>query len=333
MIKADTPALIALDWGTSSLRAFLITARGDVIDTRASAHGIQHLPQPGVAGFEAAFAAICGDWLAQAPVPVVAGGMVGSAQGWHEVPYLPCPAPLTALPQGAERVTTALGHPILIAPGLIHSPAGTPPDVMRGEEIQIAGAIAGHPDRQARATLILPGTHSKWAQVEGGAVIGFETHMTGEMFALLRDHSILGRLMSDAPLDEPARNAAFLRGVAEAARPDAGGLTHQLFGTRTLGLTGQLPGEALAGQLPGEALADYCSGLLIGHEICAGLAARSGGPLLLVGSTALCARYDSALRAISGSGADAIIENPAPAGLFRLACDAGLLTPEHGDLT
>ncbi|EIE50621.1 2-keto-3-deoxy-galactonokinase [Salipiger aestuarii] len=318
----DTPALIALDWGTSSLRAFAMTAQGRVIDTRASGHGVQHLPEPGLPGFEAAFAAICGTWLDRAPLPVVASGMVGSAQGWREVPYLPCPADLGALPHAAGRVTTAGGQDILIAPGLIHDPAGAPPDVMRGEEIQIAGAIAGHPDRQAGTTLILPGTHSKWARVEGGTVTGFETHMTGELFALLRTRSILGRLMSDAPLADTVRHAAFLDGVAEAARDGAGGLTHLLFGTRTLGLTGRLPAAALA---------EYCSGLLIGHEIVSALATRADGPLLLVGSPALCARYDRALTAIAGRGAEAIVENPAPAGLFRLACDAGLLTSESGD--
>ncbi|WP_138468768.1 2-dehydro-3-deoxygalactonokinase [Poseidonocella sp. HB161398] len=318
----EQTALIALDWGTSSLRAFRLSAGGRVLESRASDHGIQHLPEPGLPGFEAAFAAICGDWLAARPVPVVAGGMVGSAQGWAEVPYLPCPADLSQLPGAAASVRTAAGQEILIAPGLIHDPEGGTPDVMRGEEIQIAGAIAARPDWQASATLVLPGTHSKWARIRDGAVAGFATYMTGEIFALLRGHSILGRLMTDAPAAEGAHAAAFAKGVAMAAEAGPGDLTRQLFGTRTLGLTGRMAGGVLA---------DFCSGLLIGHEIVSGLAAAPEGPVLLVGSPALCARYAGALEQISGRAPAALIENPAPQGLYRLACDAGLLSPNAED--
>ena len=314
-----TTALIALDWGTSSLRGFRLSATGEVLETRASAHGIQHLPEPGEAGFDAAFAQLCGDWLAEAPVPVVAGGMVGSAQGWREVPYLACPTPLAGLHAAAERVVTRDGVEILLAPGLIFEPEGGTPEVMRGEEIQIAGTLAGRPDWQAASTLVLPGTHCKWAEIRDNSVTGFGTYMTGEIFALLRGHSILGRLMSDAPVSEDARSEAFARGVAQAAEAGPGDLTRQLFSTRTLGLTGQLPGGALA---------DYCSGLLIGHEIVSGLRDRGDAPVVLVGSGALCARYAEALRQLSGKDAAAIIENPAPAGLHRFARDAGLLRQE-----
>ncbi|MDO6584730.1 2-dehydro-3-deoxygalactonokinase [Salipiger sp. 1_MG-2023] len=303
---SDT-ALIALDWGTSSLRAFRIAPGGGVLETRASGHGIQHLPQPGADGFAAALSALTDGWP---DAPLVACGMVGSAQGWAEVPYLPCPADVSQLSGAAGRVQTPRGE-MLIAPGLIHAPTGAPPDVMRGEEIQIAGAIVGHPDRQASATLILPGTHCKWAQVQGGAVTGFATYMTGEIFAVLRAHSILGRLMPDESAPDPD---AFARGVAEAA--SGGALSHQLFSARTLGLTGQLPSASLA---------EYMSGLLIGHEVAAGLAQHAGGALLLVGGGALCARYDAALRQICGAGAAALIENPAPLGLYHFARAAGLI--------
>ncbi|MBY6005085.1 2-dehydro-3-deoxygalactonokinase [Salipiger bermudensis] len=311
-----TTALIALDWGTSSLRGFRLSASGAVLETRASGHGIQHLPEPGEAGFEAAFSALCGDWLEGAPVPVVAGGMVGSAQGWREVPYLACPTPLAGLHEAAERVITRAGVEILLAPGLIFEPEGGTPEVMRGEEIQIAGTLAGQPDWQAGSTIVLPGTHCKWADIRGGSVAGFATYMTGELFALLRGHSILGRLMSDAPTGESDRADAFARGIALAAEAGPGDLTRQIFSTRTLGLTGQLPGGVLA---------DYCSGLLIGHEIVSGLRGSDGAPIVLVGSGALCTRYAEALRQLSGQGPAAIIENPAPAGLHRFARDAGLL--------
>ena len=125
--------------------------------------------------------------------------------------------------------------------------------------------------------------------------------------------------MSDAPVSEDTRNGAFARGVVQAAEAGPGDLTRQLFSTRTLGLTGQLPGGALA---------DYCSGLLIGHEIVSGLRDSGDGPVVLVGSGALCARYGEALRQLSGQDPAAIIENPAPAGLHRFARDAGLLRQE-----
>lgn len=297
-------ALIALDWGTSSLRGFRLGASGEVLEARASDHGIQHLPE---GGFEAAFAQITQGW---GVAPLVACGMVGSAQGWAEVPYLRCPANLSQLAGSAGRVMTPAGE-MLIAPGLLFAPEGGAPDVMRGEEIQISGAIAGDPARQDSCTLVLPGTHSKWTTVKGGVVTGFATHMTGELFAVLRGHSILGRLMSEGN-DE----AAFAMGVERAAQERAKGLTHLIFGARTMGLTSALPHEVLS---------DYLSGLLIGHEVASGLASHDGGLLLLAGSPALCARYESALRLLRGSRTDALIENPAPAGLLQFARDAGLL--------
>ena len=175
---------------------------------------------------------------------------------------------------------------------MIFDPPDANPDVMRGEEIQIAGALADHPEFGPRACMALPGTHSKWVQVSDGRIARFATYMTGELFAVLSRHSILGRLMpEDEGTDAQARDAAFTDGVNAARNGSAGDLAHQIFATRTLGLTRRLPAEALK---------DYLSGLLIGSELVSGLALMrntlaSDTPLVLIGEEALCERYVRAL--------------------------------------
>ena len=314
------PQLLALDWGTSSLRAFLMRD-GQVIETRHSAHGIQHLPLPGRAGFEQAFAAIAGDWVRQWPqLAVVASGMVGSAQGWREAPYVRCPATVKALAEQNTTVASGLGQDILIAPGVLYDEPGELPDVMRGEEIQIAGALLHYPQWAQRSLIVLPGTHSKWAQIDDGKIVRFATYLTGELFAVLSAHSILGRLLpaaSAASAQAPNDLAAFELGLASARRSAPGDLSHQLFATRTLGLTGRLAPAALA---------DYLSGLLIGHELVSGLFAAGNElasmPLVMIGEPALCQRYVRSLEYMDQAVA-AVLDNTAPVGLWNFAAAAG----------
>ena len=273
---------------------------------------------PGVCGFELAFSQIAGDWVAQFPaMPVVACGMVGSAQGWKEAPYVRCPADIQTLAAQHVRVASGLGPDILIAPGVLFDEPDELPDVMRGEEIQIAGALHSHPEWGARACLVLPGTHSKWAYVEGGKLVRYATYLTGELFAVLTQHSILGRLIPDGqPTESDA--AAFSLGLATARSSKPGDFSHQIFGTRTLGLSGRLAPSALA---------DYLSGLLIGHEIVSGMAGAgdlSAMPVVMIGAPALCQRYGKALAAF-GLRPDAILDNTAPVGLWNFALAAGLL--------
>jgi len=164
---------------------------------------------------------------------------------------------------------------------------------------------------------VLPGTHSKWAQVNGSRLQRFATHMTGELFAVLRSHSVLGRLMGDSGA---FAEHAFVAGV-DAAR-DLGhlGMSHQMFAARSLGVTGRMP----AGEL-----SDYLSGLLVGHELRAGLAWRTAAglaqaPLALVGSQVLCQRYALALQRFHAA-APLLLDNTAPAGLYHLARAAGMI--------
>lgn len=320
--QAHRPELIALDWGTSSLRAYLLGDAGQVLETRSNHQGLQALPLPGAVGFEKAFADIAGGWLTSWPhLPVVAGGMVGSVQGWKEAPYVRCPADVATLAAHSVRVPSGLGGEVVIAPGLLLDEPDAPPDVMRGEEIQMAGALATHPALAAGATLVLPGTHSKWVQIQAGQVVHFSSYMTGEMFSLLVNHSILGRLMTDAPVDDAAAaDAAFTQGVHAARDSQPGDFTHQIFAARTLGLTQRLPHQLLK---------NYLSGLLIGHELVSGLAKSVASqatprPLLLIGEPSLCQRYAQAFIAL-GLAAPEVLGNPAPRGLWEFAKALGLI--------
>ena len=293
-------------------------ADGKLLDTRQSPHGIQHLPITGVPGFEKAFADIAGDWIAKWPgLPVVASGMVGSAQGWKEAPYVRCPADIQTLARQHVSVASGLGPDILIAPGVLFDEPDCLPDVMRGEEIQIAGALLNHPEWAHRACMVLPGTHSKWAYIENGNLVRYATYLTGELFAVLTQHSILGRLI---PAERQADSdpAAFALGLMTAKGSQAGDFSHQIFGTRTLGLSGRLPPDSLA---------DYLSGLLIGHELLSGMAGAGDlarMPLIMIGAPALCQRYTEALAAFDLCP-DAILDNTAPVGLWDFARAAGLI--------
>jgi len=332
-----TAALIALDWGTTALRAYLFDAAGGVLDTRASTAGIMNLPRAAhEGGFDDAFDAVCGAWLERAPqLPVIAAGMVGSAQGWQEAPYVETPASPDALVRGIVRVQTARGATLHIVPGVLER--GELPNVMRGEETQIFGALgeatAATPETaasaattgaaaQAAGALIgLPGTHAKWVLVRGARIERFYTFMTGEVFAALSEHTILGRTMTTP--DRPD-TAAFLRGVSVARSHGHAGMLATIFSTRTLGLTAQLARE----EQP-----DYLSGLLIGHEL-NGLEAvltrqqstLAGRALRLIGNEALCERYRLALTQYGCQQAE-LVKQATERGLWRIAVQAGLVKP------
>lgn len=309
-------ALITIDWGTTSARAYRHGPDGSVAGERSAPLGIQHVRD---GAFAAALASLLGDWAGD-PAPRIACGMIGSRQGWIEAPYCGCPAALRTL---ATALAQAPGGALTIVPGVTCVDAAGVPDVMRGEETQILGAVAAAAGSAAGTQLIvLPGTHSKWAIVADGAIATFATFLTGELYAVLKDHSILGRMMppgADAGEDGAlAYDRGLRRGLAAGAA-DAG-LLHDLFGTRTL---------ALVGNLAAAATADYLSGLLIGNEIRAGRAwaARHGvdaGRATLVGAAALSARYARAL-AQAGTASVAGPADAAARGLWQIACRAGLV--------
>lgn len=286
-----TAALIGLDWGSSRLRAALLTADGTVLEARQSEAGASTL-HGGATAFSMALTALIGDWHEHQfgrRLPVLACGMVGSQHGWREAPYLPCPAHGAALAAASVQVDWQ-GQAVHLLPGLRCSLPGQAPDVMRGEETQALGALTTAALLRASCVLVMPGTHSKWAWVHDGRIQGFATHMTGELFALLSQHSVLARLLQQEDESGTAGHAAFAEGVRAAWQGDGGGLLHQLFAVRTRGLIDHWNGAALR---------ELLSGLLLGHELRAGLAWRgqhaADAPLALVGEDALTARYAEAL--------------------------------------
>lgn len=272
-------ALLAIDWGTSSLRGAMLDANGAVVEERGAARGIMTVP---AGGFRAVFDALFGDWFAQAPLALVCG-MAGSRQGWLEAPYCACPA-------GFEDVARSLAwiepERIAIVPGLSCEHDGMP-DVMRGEETQVLGALRLLGLRDA--SIVLPGTHSKWVQVRAGRIESFRTFMTGEAYGLLRRHSILARTLPehDGTLDE----AAFHRGLAQARR--GGSLLATAFTVRT---------QALFDRMPADAAPSYLSGLVIGEELRA--QAADGSPVI-IGAPELARRYAIALPGARAVGAEA----------------------------
>ena len=264
--------LLAIDWGTSSLRGARIAADGRVLEERALPRGILSVA---AGGFPAVFRETFGDWAAQSGLCLISG-MAGSRQGWLEAPYCPCPAGFAEL---GRQLAWIAGEalPVAVVPGL--SCDDGVPDVMRGEEVQIFGAMQRAGIRSG--LFVLPGTHSKWARVQDGRVTGFRTCMTGEFYALLRDHSILGRTL-DA--EAPFAPDAFVQGVERARAP--GGLLHHAFSARSL---------ALFGRMQAGPLASYLSGLLIGAEL-QDRPADAGDAVVLVCSPALAERYALALQ-------------------------------------
>jgi len=284
-------ALIGVDWGTTNLRGWAFDTSGAVIARRASPAGISAVTD---GDFAAVLRSLVGEW-ADGRTPIVLGGMIGSRQGWHEVPYVACPASTLALTAHALAFDTGMG-PGWIVPGLSCIGGDGVADVMRGEEVQILGAEI------AEGVAILPGTHSKWVRIEGGAVRSFRTFMTGELFALLKGQSLLGRLMEEGEGDPKAFDAGVERALADPA------LSALLFGVRT---------EGLFGRIAPHALADYLSGLLIGTEV---RAAPEAGAVTIIGEGALVARYARALGLADGGREIRIVsgDEAASRGLCRI---------------
>jgi 2-dehydro-3-deoxygalactonokinase len=276
--------MIAIDWGTSSFRAYRLDAHGGILESRASNQGILNIA-PGQ--FPRVLQEQIRGWQ---ETPIVMSGMVGSRQGWVEVPYVQCPAGFDEIAAKLVKVAWATREGWIV-PGLSCSDTAGVPDVMRGEETQILGCGVD-------GTICLPGTHSKWVRVEKARIERFSTSMTGEVYAVLRQHSILGRMMEEGTPDA----AAFAEGVARSG--EAGGLLHHLFGVRTRGLMGELGAAAST---------SYLSGILIGHE----LRSQDAKQVHLLGAPALAALYQQAA-AVLGIETRALDSESAVRSLYRL---------------
>lgn len=324
-------ALIALDWGTTALRAYRLDGDGNVTEQRALPHGIMKLPAAPSreAGFRQAFELACGDWLADDPnCPVIACGMIGSAQGWRPVPYLDAPCDIHQLAQRLTRINVDVQRHFFIVPGVQQLSAL--PEVMRGEETQVFGALHGDDalraamSRQREALIALPGTHSKWVNVTEGRIVQLRTFMTGDLYEVLCNHTILGVTMQ-----QPAEPdwEAFSQGLDVARQQQNGNLLGTLFSVRT---------RMLCQQIGPLQQSDYLSGLLLGNELTTVLASldaadRQDMTITLIGSGALCQRYLLALDLLGCRYPVHIAGGATEQGLWQIARYAGLIAPDRAD--
>jgi 2-dehydro-3-deoxygalactonokinase len=292
-------AFVAVDWGTSSFRGWLMTADGTVLAESRGPEGMLHCAGSG-------FAPVLRDHLAKLGatehLPVLICGMAGAKQGWVEAPYLRTPTSLDALHEGAIRVDTP--GDVRILPGVAQAQPERP-DVMRGEETQLLGVT----EADFSGLVCIPGTHSKWVRIENGVIAAFTTYMTGELFSVIAQHSILMHAVDAAGPLAPD-SASFRAGLA-AARDTPSGLTASLFRLRAAQLLGFEQRADGAARL---------SGLLIGSEI-ADAMQRFGGArqLCLMAAGSLGALYHAALAA---SGFDVTVidaEQASRRGLAKAA--------------
>jgi 2-dehydro-3-deoxygalactonokinase len=300
----NAAAFIAGDWGTTNLRLFLCDASGEQIDTvvgpgASQAHG----------DYGNLYESLISGWTRDhGSLPAILCGMVGSSIGWKQTSYVPCPA--TAAQIAMCCVELREGQ-VRIVPGVSCRNRFGAPDLMRGEETQVFGALELVPElREGRHVLCAPGTHTKWIVIEQGSIREVLTAPTGELFALIRDHSVL--VESKAPASAMSAQEAFKRAVAEAARYPRAQLVHRIFECRSRPLTNDLAAEDAA---------SYLSGLLIASDVGGALevfADVDTQVVHVIGSHELRAAYAHAL-ASSGREMQAVDGlSAARTGLVRL---------------
>lgn len=307
--------LIALDWGSTNCRVALIDRAGGVMECYDGGSGVtgrDHrslvlqlreivLPLRAKAG----------------EIPVLLSGMIGSRHGLAEARYCECPAGLATLAANLQALDSAILPRCWLVPGLRGATPRGDPDVMRGEEVQIFGWLAMTDRSNATGLMILPGTHSKWVEIDGGHVSRFATALSGELFALLSAHGSLASLIGSR--DEDDFDYGAFHDEIESASPRHH-LTHALFTLRARALTGGLPTSELRSRL---------SALLVAHEA-EGMLEMFRAPLqtVLVGAAELSRLYQSALAAkgVAAIGADG--DEQSAAGAFAIARCAGLIGGE-----
>jgi 2-dehydro-3-deoxygalactonokinase len=293
--------LIVLDWGTTSFRAYRLGRDGEAIAQVSAPQGILSVEDK---DFDAALERHIGEW--DTSIPVLAAGMITSRQGWIELPYVPCPAGPAELAKHLHHMTTKRGRRIAFATGLSYrSPDGIP-DVMRSEETQVFGGMEGD-----AGFFVTPGTHSKWIEVSDGLLTRYTTYTTGEVFAALKGHTILGRLMTG----ETESEVAFEKGV-RAALKDPAGFLHRIFSVRSLGLFSEMATDYLS---------SYLSGQVIGTEVAHAMQHYPKSACYVVlASPGIGGRY---VKAMEIAGLNAKLGDPRAIvkGLLRIGKAAGLI--------
>ena len=296
-----TKPFVAVDWGTTSFRAYHVDGGGRVVDEVADGNGILAVSD---GAFDSALEQRLSRWDRR--LPILAAGMITSRQGWIELPYRDCPAGPADMAAALHRHEMASGRIVHFSTGLHYLSPSLGHDVMRSEETQVFGAL-----ESGAKHFITPGTHSKWIDVEDGRIVRFDTYVTGEMYAVLKAHSILGRLITGEATDE----SAFRRGV-EKALADPAGLSHLLFSARSL---------ALYEELPGASVSAYLSGLVVGAEVGHALMGRDpGAQYLILASAKIGGAYASALE-VAGAKAGYGVATAIVAGLRAIGLAANII--------
>ena len=294
-----TSPLIAIDWGSTNLRGSLIID-GRSSDTFESSDGIRNRAGR---NFDDLLTAACGPWKKENPgARIIMSGMIGSREGWHEVPYVTTPAGITDLAAGVVAVTSRTFGEILIVPGVRwDNPDTGTTDVMRGEETQIAGLLSRLPSEGS--AVCLPGTHSKWVHCRDGQIHSFRTFLTGEAFDLL----IMGSLIAGTGGAAEPESPAFTRGLELSGME--GGILHHLFLART---------EMLTGRIAPVDLRSLVSGLIIGHEIREARLFSPDGTVNLVGQSPAASATAIALKWF-GVAFERVTGDPHLAGILAIA--------------
>ncbi|GAB3482864.1 2-dehydro-3-deoxygalactonokinase [Marinomonas epiphytica] len=298
--------LICVDWGSSNFRAFLLDCQGKVLESKESTLGVLSI-QPD--HFEFVLTQELADWL-DLPRPILMSGMIGSRDGWQEVPYLNCPIELSQLYGHLCWLDTQLSQPVAIVPGIQCKGVGGFHDVMRGEETQLLGVLSYLSDQGSLPSELLcclPGTHCKWARLSNGQINTFSTTTTGEIFSLLDNES---SLVKGLPKSTELNQLAFVKGLQ--ASSDAGGFLHQLFSARS---------RLLCGDLMEHESRDYLSGLVIAEDIRSMLSLldQPDGPIVLVANDTLVERYRLAFEHFAVEHCVVSSEQASTLGLAKVA--------------
>lgn len=270
MKNSRTVTWLILDWGTTNFRAFAMNSRNELVGKIEKKMGLLQISDR---QFAEALEHVLQEWLGEyKSLPIVMAGMVGSAQGWVNVPYVETPVCISELAKACHHFTLPWGAEAIIIPGVCHVDLNESFDVMRGEEVQLFGLLETLNRDELEA--IFPGTHSKHIQVDAGKLTAFKTYMTGELFSALSEHTILGKGLPK----QSHSNDSYLKGVQESHH---GYFTNQLFKART---------HRLFENLPEFEIHEYLSGLLIGSE----LRQLDNSSIYLVGGEQICERYTQA---------------------------------------
>ena len=292
-------SIVAVDWGSSQFRAYLLDANGSIIEKTKNSQGIFKAKE---SGYESVLYSACGRWFDHAPgLPVFMCGMVGSREGWIETEYLNCPISVDELGERLVRVPDFRDNPIFIVPGL-SSGVFAFMDVMRGEETQVFSLPQ---EAYSGGIVCLPGTHSKWVSCTGSTINYFATFMTGELFSSIKTSSSIKPVIQHEDFDQDA----FKEGILLSRSP--GGLSHHVFSIRS---------RLVAGETTCSAHASYLSGLLIGAEINAGLTlCPVEHSVTLIGNKSLLRQYDLAFSLFGVATTSMSSDQASVRGLWKLA--------------